>query len=206
MMWSYPSSLIYDSRHRGAFCKFPFHYGSNKSTGKKTGKTHLGAVQGFECYAQIVLHLKLEKLPMQNADLIVFAIQTYWQKILKKGHSESFDPEMFSNTGGPHISWLLVTKSNHEMRGSWIPWTFFSVKPNTMSKRFQAFFHEFFFLLSVKIAFRYMLVEFFIPTCDFQPGNLYIHQMEIGNNGILLPKLFWPTLRKHYSSDREKLL
>ena len=25
-------------------------------------------------------------------------------------------------------------------------------------------------------------------------------------NGILLPKLFWPTLRKNCSSDREKLL
>ena len=34
--------------HRGAFCQFPFrwiyYYGSNKSTGKKTGKTHLCAV------------------------------------------------------------------------------------------------------------------------------------------------------------------
>ena len=26
------------------------------------------------------------------------------------------------------------------------------------------------------------------------------------NNGILLPKLFWPTVRKNCSSDREKLL
>ena len=25
-------------------------------------------------------------------------------------------------------------------------------------------------------------------------------------NGILLPKLFWPTVRKNYSSDRKKLL
>ena len=25
-------------------------------------------------------------------------------------------------------------------------------------------------------------------------------------NGILLPKLFWPTVRKNWSSDREKLL
>ena len=34
--------------HRGAFCQFPFrwiyYYGSNKSTGKETGKTHLCAV------------------------------------------------------------------------------------------------------------------------------------------------------------------
>ena len=33
---------------RGAFCQFPFrwiyYYGSNKSTGKETGKTHLCAV------------------------------------------------------------------------------------------------------------------------------------------------------------------
>ena len=32
---------------------------------------------------------------------------------------------------------------------------------------------------------------------------------EIGSllgNGILLPKLFWPTVRKNCSSDREKLL
>ena len=28
----------------------------------------------------------------------------------------------------------------------------------------------------------------------------------IRNNGILLPKLFWPTMRKDCSSDREKLL
>ena len=34
--------------HRGAFCQFPFrwiyYYGSNKSTGKETGKTHLCAL------------------------------------------------------------------------------------------------------------------------------------------------------------------
>ena len=30
-----------------------------------------------------------------------------------------------------------------------------------------------------------------------------IHSMQ---NGILLPKLFWPTVRKNCSSDREKLL
>ena len=38
---------IFASAHRGAFCKFPFrwiyYYGSNKSTGKETGKTHLCA-------------------------------------------------------------------------------------------------------------------------------------------------------------------
>ena len=34
--------------HRGAFCQFPFrwiyYYGSNKSTGKKTGKMHICAL------------------------------------------------------------------------------------------------------------------------------------------------------------------
>ena len=30
--------------------------------------------------------------------------------------------------------------------------------------------------------------------------------MEKAVNGILLPKLFWPTVRKNCSSDREKLL
>ena len=29
---------------------------------------------------------------------------------------------------------------------------------------------------------------------------------EVCENGILLPKLFWPTVRKNCSSDREKLL
>ena len=30
--------------------------------------------------------------------------------------------------------------------------------------------------------------------------------MKRNENGILLPKLFWPTVRKNCSSDREKLL
>ena len=40
--------------HRGAFCQFPFrwiyYYGSNKSTGKETGKTHLCAVYCQQLY------------------------------------------------------------------------------------------------------------------------------------------------------------
>ena len=36
---------LYGLLHRGAFCQFAFrwiyYYGSNKSTGKETGKTHL---------------------------------------------------------------------------------------------------------------------------------------------------------------------
>ena len=41
-------SSPYQALHRGPFCKFPFrliyYYGSNKSTGKDTGKTHLCAL------------------------------------------------------------------------------------------------------------------------------------------------------------------
>ena len=37
--------------HRGAFCQFPFqwiyYYGSDKSTGKESGKTHLWAMLPF---------------------------------------------------------------------------------------------------------------------------------------------------------------
>ena len=40
------------------------------------------------------------------------------------------------NTGGPPISWFLVPKSNHEMRGTWIMRTVFSVKPQNGSKKF----------------------------------------------------------------------
>ena len=40
-------------------------------------------------------------------------------------------------------------------------------------------------------------------TTDFRP---LFHIGIIGMVGILLPKLFWPTVRKNCSSDREKLL
>ena len=39
--------------------------------------------------------------------------------------------------------------------------------------------------------------------------NVYVrlyHNFAKMKNGILLPKLFWPTVRKNSSSDREKLL
>ena len=35
---------------------------------------------------------------------------------------------------------------------------------------------------------------------------LYFFRKQQMRNGILLPKLFWPTVRKNCSSDREKLL
>ena len=45
---SHTTLTIFCPFHRGAFCKFPFrciyYYGSNKSTGKETGKTHFCAV------------------------------------------------------------------------------------------------------------------------------------------------------------------
>ena len=40
----------------------------------------------------------------------------------------------------------------------------------------------------------------------FSVIQLKIWRVQVCNNGILLPKLFWPTVRKNCSSDREKLL
>ena len=38
-------------------------------------------------------------------------------------------------------------------------------------------------------------------------GNSFHFDLVLQNgNGILLPKLFWPSVRKNYSSDWEKLL
>ena len=41
-----------------------------------------------------------------------------------------------------------------------------------------------------------------------KPKNVTLQNKLVWNkkNGILLPKLFWPTVRKNCSSDREKLL
>ena len=40
--------------HRGAFCQFPFrriyYYGSNKATGKETGKTHFCALRAWKIW------------------------------------------------------------------------------------------------------------------------------------------------------------
>ena len=40
--------------------------------------------------------------------------------------------------------------------------------------------------------------------CDFK--TIFDLLQIDGNDGILLPKLFWPTVRKNCSSDQEKLL
>ena len=36
--------------------------------------------------------------------------------------------------------------------------------------------------------------------------KVHLESVQVLVFGILLPKLFWPTVRKNYSSDREKLL
>ena len=42
---------------------------------------------------------------------------------------------------------------------------------------------------------------------EIKQTNALNHQTShVGSTGILLPKLFWPTVRKNCSSDREKLL
>ena len=50
--------------HRGAFCQFPFrwiyYYGSNKTTGKETGKTHLCALVSMK------FHSKKSPSPIQS--------------------------------------------------------------------------------------------------------------------------------------------
>ena len=62
-------------------------------------------------------------------------------------------------TGGPCISWFLVPKSNHEIWGSWIPRTVFSIKTQNGSKKilmstFWAFFHEILFFSLFKYHFQ----------------------------------------------------
>ena len=52
------------------------------------------------------------------------------------------------------------------------------------------------------------VVESLLGKCH-QEGDLLfftIRQDPQVSHGILLPKLFWPTVRKNWSSDREKLL
>ena len=41
---------------------------------------------------------------------------------------------------------------------------------------------------------------------NFTTKNFLFHAEPFCENGILLPKLFWPTVRKNCSSDQEKLL
>ena len=56
-------SSYQETLHRGAFCQFPFrwiyYYGSNKSTGKEIGKTHLSALKKFK---QSKLQCQVRKL------------------------------------------------------------------------------------------------------------------------------------------------
>ena len=62
---------IISTVHRGAFCQFPFwwiyYYGSNKSTGKETGETHLCAVYIKHRSNQTKhYHLQLQANPLKN--------------------------------------------------------------------------------------------------------------------------------------------
>ena len=43
-------------------------------------------------------------------------------------------------------------------------------------------------------------------SCNNKQNNLSQDFLQEARNGILLPKLFWPIVRKKCSSDREKLL
>ena len=74
------------------------------------------------------------------------------EKMKNNKQGTSFIREM--STGGPRILWFLVPKSNHEMRGSWILRTVFSVKPQNGSQKnikstLWAFFHEILILFSL---------------------------------------------------------
>ena len=94
--------------HRGAFCQFPFrwiyYYSSNKSTGKKTGKTHLCAqLCSWDCRDVLpranVLALALDtcsRLTSRSCDqcndkkLNVLGLslkQIFWSRILLLSHS-----------------------------------------------------------------------------------------------------------------------
>ena len=57
------------------------------------------------------------------------------------------------------------------------------------------------------ISFGDLDIIFSYLSYDCQHSKWIIMQkFSDGGNGILLPKLFWPTVRKNCSSDREKLL
>ena len=60
--------------------------------------------------------------------------------------------------------------------------------------------------LSFKLTGRFKLsLEHFKMNCMFL-RDFKMRNNSKFENGILLPKLFWPTVRKNCSTDREKLL
>ena len=65
-----------DSVHRGAFYQFPFrwiyYYGSNKSTGKETGKTHLCALY-YSSLCEIAFELRYHLLKKSFAKTSPFS-------------------------------------------------------------------------------------------------------------------------------------
>ena len=53
----------------------------------------------------------------------------------------------------------------------------------------------------------YFIMEYFVfVLLKVWSQRLLFNLVQSSNNGILLPKLFWPTERKNCFSDREKLL
>ena len=74
------------------------------------------------------------------------------------------------STGGPHIFWFLVPKSNHEMQDSWIPGIVFSVRPQNGSKTFPkstfwAFFSRSFFF-TIQMAISNILLHVYWISCN----------------------------------------
>ena len=51
-----------------------------------------------------------------------------------------------------------------------------------------------------------LLCDLLSKLSKFTKLKLFPHRIFLDENGILLQKLFWPTVRKNCSSDREKLL
>ena len=70
---------LFSAAHRGVFCQFPFrwiyYYGSNKSTGKETGKTHLCAV-GYKVDFCLTYFLPMCTLLRSNTKYSTFPIKS----------------------------------------------------------------------------------------------------------------------------------
>ena len=71
---------------------------------------------------------------------------------------------------------------------------------NSIVHQFRHFRSQFTYLYSLHCQFLHS--DKHMPLCLFPENNRW----HFWKNGILLLKLFWPTVRKNCSSDREKLL
>ena len=84
------------------------------------------------------------------------------------------------------------------------PWWFHWLGPETLGKiwsYFQIWFHR---LCFGQCWGRNNI--YWKSGCQSYFAWWHLYRLVIVNNGILLPKLFWHTVRKNCSSDREKLL